>query len=135
MNGCGITIYTFTGDHATPYVLSEYRKRDSVEKLFLLSKNYSGGEPLRIHNMETLNGHLFVNLITMAIRTMIINDMRSSRLLKKYSMEKMFLELHKLRKVVPQYGKEITTEITRKQREILECIAIKAEQVTSFLKS
>ncbi|MEM0134947.1 MAG: hypothetical protein QXU18_06940 [Thermoplasmatales archaeon] len=135
MNRCGITIIIYAGDHDASYVLSAYRKRDSMEKLFLLSKSYSGGEPLRVHNMETLSGHLFVNLITMAIRIMIINDMRSSGLLKKYSIEIMLLELHKLRKVVLQYGKEITTEITGKQKEILECFGIKPEHVPTFLKS
>ncbi|MEM0136710.1 MAG: hypothetical protein QXU18_16025 [Thermoplasmatales archaeon] len=33
MNRCGITIITFTGDHDASYVLSGYRKRDSVEKM------------------------------------------------------------------------------------------------------
>ena len=56
-------------------------------------------------------------------------------LLKKYSVEKMLLELHKLRKVILQDGKEITTEITRKQKEILESLGIKPEHVPTFLKS
>ena len=46
--------------------------------------------------------------------------MRSSGLLKRYSVEKMILELDKLRKVILHDGKEITTEITRKQKEILD---------------
>jgi hypothetical protein len=61
--------------------------------------------------------------------------MRSSGLLKRYSVEKMILELHKLRKVRPHDGKEITTEITRKQKEILESLGIKPEHVPTFLKS
>ena len=61
--------------------------------------------------------------------------MRSSGLLKKYSVEKMLLELHRLSKVILQDGKEITTEITRKQKEILESIGIKPEHVPTFLKS
>ena len=135
INRCGITIITYTGDHDASYVLSEYRKRDSVEKLFLSSKSFSGGEPLRVHGMETLNGHLFVNLISLAIRTMIIREMRSSGLIKKYSVEKMLLELHKIRKVILQSGKEITTKITKKQKEILSGFSIKPEHVPTFLKS
>ena len=61
--------------------------------------------------------------------------MRSSGLLKKYSVEKMLLELHRLSKVILQDGKEITTEITRKQKEILESIGIRPEHVPTFLKS
>lgn len=135
VNRCGITIITFTGDHDAPYVLSEYRKRDSVEKLFLSSKTFTGGEPLRVHSMETLKGHMFVNLIALAIRSHILADMRLSGLQKKYSVEKMLLELHKLRKVILQDGKDITTEITRKQKEILGAFNIKPEYVPTFLKS
>lgn len=54
VNRCGITIITFTGDHDAQYMSSEYKKRDSVEKLFLSSKTFAGGEPLRDHGMETL---------------------------------------------------------------------------------
>lgn len=47
----------------------------------------------------------------------------------------MFLELHKFRKVILQDGKEMITEITGKQREILEVFSIKSEYVPAFLKS
>ena len=60
---------------------------------------------------------------------------KSPGLLKRYSVEKMILELHKLRKVILQDGREITTEITRKQKEILESTGIKPEHVPTFLKS
>ena len=64
--------------------------------------------------MDALRGETFVNLIAIAIRSKIMAYMRSSGLLKRYSVEKMTLELHKLRKVILHDGKEITTEITRK---------------------
>ena len=135
VNRCGITIITFTGDHDAEYVLSEYRKRDAVEKLFMSSKTFTGGEPVRVHGIDALRGEMFVDLISIAIRSRILAYMRSSGLLKKYSVEKMLLELHKLRKVILQDGKEITTEITRKQKEILESLGIKPEHVPTFLKS
>ena len=76
-----------------------------------------------------------MNLISIAIRSRILAYMRSSSLLKRYSVEKMILELHKLRKVILHEGKEITTKITRKQKEILESLGIKPEHVPTFLKS
>ncbi len=76
-----------------------------------------------------------VQIIALAIRSRVLADMRSSGLLKKYSVEKMFLELHKLRKVILHDGKEITTEITRKQKEILGTFGIMPEHVPTFLKS
>ena len=63
------------------------------------------------------------------------SDSRISFCFLVISVEKMLLELHKLRKVILQDGKEITTEITRKQKEILESLGIKPEHVPTFLKS
>lgn len=135
VNRCGITVIAFTGDHNAEYVLSEYRKRDAVEKLFMSSKTFTGGEPVMVHGMDALRGEMFVNLIAIAIRSRILSYLRLSGLLKKYSVEKMLLELRKLRKVILQDGKEITTEITRKQKEIIESLGIKQEHVPTFLKS
>ena len=102
VNRCGITVITFTGDHDAEYTLSEYRKRDAVEKLFMSSKTFTGGEPVRVHGMDALRREMFVNLILIAIRSRIYEYMRSSILPKKYSVEKMLLELHRLRKVILQ---------------------------------
>ena len=46
-------------------------------------------------------------MFALAIRSHILADTRSSGLKKKYSVEKMLLELHKIRKVIFQDGKEI----------------------------
>jgi transposase len=135
VNRCGITVIAFTGDHDAEYVLSEYRKRDAVEKLFMSSRTITGGEPLRVHGMDALRGEMFVNLIAIAIRSRILEYMRSSGLLKKYSVEKMLLELHKLRKVILHDGNKITTEITMKPKEILESLGIKSENVPTFMMS
>lgn len=62
------------------------------------------------------------------------SDMRSSGLLKKYSVEKMFLEQHKLRKVIAQDCKEIMTEIIRKQKETQESLGIRQGHVPTLLK-
>ena len=135
VNRCGITVITFTGDHDAEYTLSEYKKRDAVEKLFMSSKTFTGGEPVRVHGMYALRREMFVNLILIAIRSRIQEYMRSSIFPKKYYVEKMLLELHKLRKVILHVGKVITTVITRKQKEILESLGIKPEHVPTFLKS
>ncbi|MHB8395585.1 MAG: IS1634 family transposase [Thermoplasmataceae archaeon] len=135
VNRCGITIIAFTGDHDACEILDEYRKRDSVEKMFIASKSFTGAEPLRVHSLETLRGELFVNLIALAIRSRVSLRMRDSGLMKKYSVEKMLLELQKIRKVILQDGKEIMTEVTKRQKEILEKLSVPLDQVPTFLKS
>ena len=71
VNRCGITINAFTGEYDSADLLKQYRKRYSVEKLFLSSKSYPGAEPLRVHSLETLRGILFVNIVALAIRSAI----------------------------------------------------------------
>ena len=63
INRSDITVITFTGDQRPEFILSEYRKLDAMEKLFLTSKTYSGGEPLMVHSTDTLRGEMFLNLI------------------------------------------------------------------------
>ena len=56
VNRCGITEITFTGDYAAEYVLLEYCKRNAVEKLFMSSKTFTGGEPVRVYGIDALRG-------------------------------------------------------------------------------
>ena len=135
VNRCGITIIAFTGEYDSADLLMQYRKRDSVEKLFLSSKSYLCAEPLRVHSLETLRGILFVNIVALAIRSAILTEMKKTDLASRYSIEKILLELHKVRKVKLQNGKEIMTEITRKERDIIEKFSIKSEHVPTFLTS
>ena len=135
VNRCGITIIAFTGEYDPTDLLMQYRKRDSVEKLFLSWKSFLGAEPLRVHGLETLRGNLFVNIVSLAIRSAILNEMKKTDLANRYSIEKILLELHKVRKVKLQNGKEIMTEITKRERDIIEKFSIKSEHVPTFLTS
>ena len=55
--------------------------------------------------------------------------------LKRYSVEKMILELYKLRRVFLQDGLGITLEITKRQYEILESLSITQEHGPTVPKS
>ena len=110
-------------------------KRDSVEKLFRSSKRFLGAERLRTHGLETLRWTLFVNIVSLAIRSAILSEMKNIDLASRYSIEKIVLELHKVRKVKSQNGKEIMTEIIKRKREIIEKFSIKSELVPTFLTS
>ena len=118
-----------------PDAPDELWETDLTYVVFLSSKSFLGAEPLRLHGLETLRGNLFVNIVSLAIRSAILTQMKKTDLAKRYSMEKMLLELHKVRKVKLQNGKEIMTEITKKERDIIEKFSIKSEHVPTFLTS
>ncbi|HOW15904.1 MAG TPA: IS1634 family transposase, partial [Methanosarcina sp.] len=59
----------------------------------------------------------FIGLI---IRMRLLNIMRETRIIEEYTVESLLLELEKIRKIELQNGEVIVTELTRKQKEIME---------------
>jgi transposase len=129
INRCGITILGYKGNYKPDETLIWYRERDSIEKMFLSLKSYLGAKPIRVQSIESLNGLLFINFIALILRHKLLKMMYDSKLSKKYSVEKLMLELSKIRKIVLANGKEVTSEITKKQREIMESLNISADYV------
>lgn len=129
LNRCGITILGYKGNYKPEEVLIRYRARDEIEKMFLSLKSYVGAKPMRVQSKETLNSLLFVNFIALILRHKLLKMMLDSGLTKKYSAEKLFLELSKIRKIVLANGKEIVSEITKKQREIMESLNVAIDYV------
>jgi hypothetical protein len=54
----------------------------------------------------------------------LLRIMKEKGLLKKYTLESLFLELEKLKKIELENGELITTEQTKKQREILQTLGL-----------
>ena len=65
---------------------------------------------------------LFIFFISLIIRSTLIRGMISSDLMKRYSLEKMLLELEKLHVVEDVNSKITELERTRKQKGILEAL-------------
>ncbi len=72
------------------------------------------------HKDETLKGLMFISLLALIIRMNIMNVLKQVDKLKDYSYEKMMLQLEKIKAVVTEDGKVFYSEITKKQRELLE---------------
>ena len=134
VNRCGITIIAFTGDHAAEYMLSKYRKMDTVEKLFMSSMTFTGGEPVRVHGMDALRRDVReYSCNCHEIQDPGIHEI--IRYTQKILIEKKILKLHNLKKYILLDGKKITTEIISKQKVFLKSIGIKPERLHTFLKS
>ena len=76
--------------------------------------------PMRIRKESTIRGMLFIFFISLIIRTGLMRGMNSSGLMRKYSLERMILELEKLHVVEDVSGSIIELERARKQKDILE---------------
>ena len=100
--------------------LTVYRERDVVEKGFKTMKNDIQSLPLNTKKDSTTKGFLFVCFIGLIIRMRLLNIMKEKGILKDYTVESLLLELEKIKKIELENGESIVTELTRKQREIME---------------
>ena len=121
-NRMGRFLLVYNGEYTPLECLSIYRNRDSIEKAFRMLKTDMDIFPMRVRKESTIRGMLFVFFISLIIRTALMRGMVSSGLMKKYSLEKMLLELEKLHVVEDANGSMSELERTRKQKDILDAL-------------
>ena len=122
MNKMGKYIIFYSGDFDEMKCLSLYRERDEIEKSFKALKNEIDILPLNTHSEKTTKGFIFIAFLSLIIRSRLINMMREAELLDKYSVELLLLQLEKFRKISLADGQIIDTEMTKKQREIIQAL-------------
>jgi transposase len=108
-----------------------YRDKDVVEKCFDDLKNQLDMKRLRMHSSETVDGRLFVQFIALIYMSALRREMRKADLLKQYTVRELLQEMETLTKVKysGKYG-HILTEMTKSQREILQCLNIELPSKT-----
>jgi len=122
MNKMGKYIIFYSGDFDEMKCLSLYRERDEIEKSFKALKNEIDILPLNTHSEKTTRGFIFIAFLSLIIRTRLMNMMREAEILDKYSVEHLFLQMEKFRKIALVDGEIIVTEMTKKQRDILQAL-------------
>ena len=122
MNKMGKYIMFYSGDFDWMKCLSMYRERDEIEKSFKALKNEIDILPLNTHSDKTAKGFIFIAFLSLIIRSRLINMMREAKILDKYSVELLLLHLEKFRKITLADGQIFVTEMTKKQREIIQAL-------------
>jgi transposase len=122
MNKMGKYIIFYSGNFDEMKCLSLYRERDEIEKNFKALKSEIDILPLNTHSEETTRGFIFIAFLSLIIRSRLMNMMREAEILDKYSVELLLLQLEKLRKIALADGQIIVTEMTKKQRDILQAL-------------
>ena len=120
VNRMGKFFLFYNGERDWMECLTTYRERDIVEKGFKTMKNDIQSLPLNMNKDSTTKGFIFICFIGLIIRMRLLNIMRETKIIEKYTVESLLLELEKIRKVELQNGEVIVTELTRKQKEIME---------------
>ena len=65
-----------------------------------------------------------MNYLSLTVRIRLINQIRETGLLKNYTVEKLLLELENIKKIQLTNEDVVVTEITKKQKDILEILGL-----------
>lgn len=112
-------------------ILSNYRDKDQVEKVFDLLKNEMDGGRLRAHNQYNTDARLFINFLSLIVLSELIRKMRKGDLFKKYTVRELLAELRKIKYSVIN-GQTIISEISKKQRLIFEALEIDTDLIHRY---
>ena len=104
--------------------LTVYRERDYIEKTFRTLKQDLQVIPLNVKKESTMKGFLFVTFISLILRMKLLKQMKDAGLLEDYTLDGLLLELSKIKKIRLVTGDTITTEISKKQRTILDALGL-----------
>jgi len=122
LNHIGNQIIFSTGNLDWKECLSCYRERDAVEKAFRIIKNDLLTLPLNARKESSVRGFLFINFISLIIRLRLLRLMKESDPIKEFTVDGLLLELSKIKKIQLVNGEIIVSEITKKQRTILDAL-------------
>ncbi|HEU12735.1 MAG TPA: hypothetical protein ENO35_01440 [Euryarchaeota archaeon] len=87
------------------------------------------GLPLSVHDRHGLSGYISMLFFILILELSIMNEMRKSRLVEKYSIKDIFMELSKIRMIELTNGERIITEIPKKVRKILTGLNVKIDDL------
>jgi transposase len=109
-------------------VLSYYRDKDKIEKIFDTSKNELNTNRLHSHSKPATEGRLLVKFIATIIYQQITKIMRENNMFKKYSVTDMLKELSKLKMYSIPDIENFTTECSKNNRDILKLFNLEIKQ-------
>ena len=120
LNKRGLFLIAYHGDYSWDGCLIAYKEKDLIERSFNILKNDLELSTPHTHKDTTLKGLMFISLLALIIRMKIMNELKKANMSKDYGFEKMMLQLEKIKAVVTDNGQVFYSEITKKQRELLE---------------
>jgi transposase len=122
INRLGKFILLYQGQFSWEECLSLYRGKDTVEKGFDILKNDIDLMPANVRTDSTLRGYLFIAFLALILRMKLMRMMTKAGLRKRFSIEGLLTELEKIKVIILPDGQKITSEVTKKQREILDAL-------------
>ena len=105
-------------------VLDLYRKKDTIEKIFLSYKHDINEKRSRTHSLIAMRGSLFINFVSLIIITLIDQVMKDKELYKKMTKKELYKILDRLKLYELATGKTMLGEMSKKQKDILNAFNV-----------
>jgi transposase len=112
-------------------VLKIYRDRDVIEKNFEQFKNRLDFKRMRTHWKKTTEGKMFVGFIALILRSYMLGVIKNDPQTKHLTLEKVLLELRKIRLVTLNDQNTILTPLTKLQKTILSVLKTSLQILTN----
>jgi len=100
-------------------ILELYRKRDTIEKCFSQLKNQMDFKRMRTHYRKTTDGKMFVGFLALILRSHMLHKLKCNRQLKTLTLEKILIELRKIKSVTMSDSSTVSIPLTKLQKTIL----------------
>jgi transposase len=117
-------------------ILEIYRKKDIIERNFYDIKNFTDMLILKTHNDETTNGKLFCAFIALIVFMKINEQLKKNQEAtgkRPWSVEKLVMELEKIKVINFSDGTNLINPVTKKQREVLAKFGISENDLKSSI--
>jgi transposase len=130
----GFCIFLTTDMLCDPETLIRiYRGRDVIEKNFCQLKNGLDFRRLRTHINETTDGKVFVGFLALILRTYLLGKVKAQTETKRFTLDKVLLELKKIKTVTMSDQHRLVTPLTKTQKTILAALGISHEVLTNSI--
>jgi transposase len=110
-------------------VLKVYKQRDVIEKNFEQLKNQLDFQRLRTHLNKTTDGKVFIGFLALILRSYLMKKVKGYKETKNLTIEKVLLELRKIKVVTFADLSKILTPLTKLQKTILNAIGVSTEKL------
>jgi transposase len=109
-------------------LLEDYFRRDGVEKFFDTLKNEMDSSRGRVHSQENFDGRLFVHMVGLIIYGEMLHRLKTNGGKLRMSFPEMVSHLKRLRRIHSADGSSVSSEMTRRQKDIFAALGLTPEQ-------
>ena len=113
-------------------VLSLYRNKDAIEKIFDSLKNDIKEKRNRTHSLKNMRGSLFISFISLILISWMDHVMKEKKLYEKFTKSEVYKILNRLKVYKLANGTEVLGELSGRQKSIFYAFKVSKDIKPSY---